>query len=167
MGLTASAALWFAPLVLPICFLVAWNDMAHMKIPNVMVMTLVGVYVVIGLLALPLSVYLWGFAYLVGALLVGIVLNYAGAMGAGDAKFIAAAAPFVQISDLKLILLIFCASLLGAFAAHRLAKYTPLHRLVPDWKSWGTGARFPMGLALGSTLAIYLILGIFLGGNAV
>ena len=75
----------------------------------------------------------------------------------------AAAAPFVAFADLRLILAILAASLLGAFVAHRIAKHSPLRRLAPEWKSWSSGKRFPMGLALGATLAIYLILGALYG----
>jgi len=38
-------------------------------------------------------------------------------------------------------------------------KYTPLRRLAPDWQSWQETKKFPMGLALGTTLGLYLILG--------
>jgi prepilin peptidase CpaA len=41
--------------------------------------------------------------------------------------------------------------------------YSPLRRLAPDWQSWHTGKKFPMGLALGGTLAIYLSLGALYG----
>ena len=51
----------------------------------------------------------------------------------------------------------------AAFVAHRIAKHTPLRRLAPEWHSWDSGARFPMGLALGGTLAIYLLMGIWFG----
>ena len=41
--------------------------------------------------------------------------------------------------------------------------YSPLRRLAPDWQSWNTGKKFPMGFALGGTLAIYLGLGALYG----
>ena len=54
--------------------------------------------------------------------------------------------------------------LLAAVTTHRIAKYTPLRRIAPGWKSWNMGWKFPMGLSLGGTLAIYLILGAVYGG---
>ncbi|MBZ8117681.1 prepilin peptidase [Roseovarius sp. LXJ103] len=163
MFLSSTAALWFFPLVLPICIWVAWNDMAAMKIPNKAVVALVVVYLIVGLIALPLDLYAWRLVHLVVVLLAGIAINAAGLVGAGDAKFAAAAAPFIAIGDLQLLGLIFAANLLAGYTAHRIAKYTPLRQLAPDWESWDRGKKFPMGLCLGGTLAIYLGLAIFNG----
>lgn len=163
MFLSATAALWFFPFVLPICLWVAWNDMRAMKIPNKAVIALVAVYVVVGLIALPLDVYAWRMVHLGVVLVAGIVINAAGLVGAGDAKFAAAAAPFIAIGDLQLLALILAANLLAGFCAHRIAKHTPLRRLAPEWESWNRGKKFPMGLCLGGTLAIYLGLAAFNG----
>lgn len=163
MDLTVRAALWFAPFVVPICLYVCFTDMRMMKIKNHAVYALFAVFVVIGLIALPLDAYLWRYLHLVVVLVIGLVLNGAGAVGAGDVKFAAAAAPFVALGDLRLLLALFTANLLAAFVAHRIGKYTPLRRLAPEWQSWQSGAKFPMGLALGGTLTIYLLLGIWFG----
>ncbi|MFT7594837.1 MAG: prepilin peptidase CpaA [Paracoccaceae bacterium] len=163
MALSASAALWFLPFVLPICFYVMFTDLRDMRIPNQAVLALAGVFVIVGLIALPLPVYGWRLVHMVAVLVVGIILNGAGAVGAGDAKFAAAAAPFIAPGDLRLLLAIFAANLLAAFVTHRLAKYTPLRRIAPGWKSWDMGWKFPMGLSLGGTLAIYLALGVAYG----
>ena len=112
---------------------------------------------------MPWQVFLWQLSHMVIVLLVGIVLNAAGAMGAGDAKFAAAAAPFVVLGDLRMLIALYMANLLAAYATHRLAKHTPLRKLAPDWKSWSVGSDFPMGLSLGATLAIYLILSAIYG----
>lgn len=163
MFITSYSALWFLPFVLPICIWVAWNDLRVMKIPNVAVLMLVAIFVVIGLITLPLDVYGWRLAHLVIVLLVGIVMNAAGLVGAGDAKFAAAAAPFVAIGDLQLLCLVLAANLLAGFTTHRLAKHTRLRNLAPHWESWSRGKKFPMGLCLGGTLAIYLCLGAIYG----
>jgi prepilin peptidase CpaA len=92
----ASFALWSLPFLLPICFLVAWSDMRAMRIPNWCVLAMFGVYVVIGILTLPFSVYLWGFFGLLVVLVIGFLMNAVGMIGAGDAKFAAAAAPFIH-----------------------------------------------------------------------
>lgn len=163
MAITATSALWFLPFVLPICLYVAFTDMAQMRITNQAVMLLMLVFVVVGLIALPFDAYLWRLVHLVIVLLVGIVLNAAGAMGAGDSKFIAVAAPFVALGDLRLVLALLMACVLAAVATHRGAKYTPLRRLAPTWDSWDKGKKFPMGFALGTTLTLYLILGALYG----
>ena len=159
MSLSAAAALWFLPFVLPICVYICYTDMKGMRIPNHAVVALFLVYLFVGVVALPLDTYFWRYLHLVVVLVAGIALNAGGAMGAGDAKFAAAAAPFVHIGDLRFLMALFAANLLAAFFTHRLVKYTPLRRIAPHWKSWEMGWKFPMGLSLGGTLAIYLALG--------
>lgn len=134
-----------------------------MRIPNEAVLLLAATFFVVGLFILPLPVYGMGLIRLGVVLVIGIMLNAAGAIGAGDAKFAAAAAPFIAPADLRLLLVIFAANLLAAFVTHRLVKYTPLRQIAPDWKSWDMGWKFPMGLSLGGTLAIYLVLGAMYG----
>ncbi|WP_341233408.1 prepilin peptidase [uncultured Sulfitobacter sp.] len=159
MSITVYAALWFLPFVVPLCLYAAYTDMASMRITNPTVLALAAVFVVIGPIALPFETYLWHLLAMAIALVVGIFLNAAGVMGAGDAKFIAAAVPFVALGDLRLMLALLMATILAAAATHRGAKYTPIRKMVPHWTSWDQSKKFPMGLALGPTLAIYLILG--------
>jgi len=163
MAITAYSALWFLPFVLPICFYVAFTDLREMRITNQAVILLAAVFLIVGLIALPLPVYGMRLIQMVVVLIIGVLLNAGGAVGAGDAKFAAAAAPFIAGSDLRFLIVIFAANLLAAFCTHRLAKYTPLRRIAPGWQSWDMGWKFPMGLSLGGTLAIYLTLGAFLG----
>jgi len=163
MALTASAAAWFLPFVLPICLYVMYTDLSRMKITNAANLALVSVFVVIGLIALPFPEYLWRFAALGVMLVLGMLLNAGGVMGAGDSKFLAAAAPFVAVQDLPLVSFLLIATLLAAVLTHRLAKHSPLRRMAPGWTSWEQGKKFPMGLALGPTLALYLGLGVIYG----
>lgn len=163
MAITEVSALWFLPFVLPICFYVAFTDLRDMRITNQAVLALAAVFLIVGLFALPLPVYGTRIIQMLAILLLGIVLNAAGAVGAGDAKFAAAAAPYIAAGDLRLLLALFAANLLAAFVTHRLAKYTALRRIAPGWTSWDRGWDFPMGLSLGGTLAIYLLLGAVYG----
>ena len=163
LQITSSEAWWFLPFVLPICLWVVWSDLSLMLIRNKAVLALAAVFLVIGLIALPIAEYPWRVATMVIVLFIGIVINAAGLVGAGDAKFVAAASPFIDPGDALAVCLIFAANLLAAFAAHRIAKHTPLRALAPDWESWSRGHKFPMGFSLGSTLVIYLILGVTRG----
>lgn len=157
MALSSYAAFWFLPFALPISIWVAWNDMKFMKIPNKAVGALTIVFLVIGLIALPFEDYAWGWLHLVVVLAVGFVLNMVGSIGAGDAKFAAAMAPFVAFGDLRTLLFLFAAVLLAAVATHRIFKRSAAFRAkTPDWASW-TNSDFPMGLALGGTLIFYLL----------
>lgn len=161
LGLTAPEA--YAALlvfVLPICAWVAWSDLKTMKIPNKAVLALLAVYFFVGLAVIPLEPWLYRWGNLVGVLAIGFILNAIANVGAGDAKFAAAAAPFVaqRIDHLQLVLILFAAFLLGAFAAHRILRSIPaVTAMAPDWVSWKR-KDFPMGLALVGTLLTYLAL---------
>lgn len=161
MGLqiTPAEALWFLPFVAPLCLWVMWSDLSAMRIPNPAVLALVAVFLVVGLLALPLTDYPWRLLTMAVVLVAMFLANMAGLMGAGDSKFIAAAAPFVDPGDVAPLALIFAACLLAAYLSHRIAKHSPLRRLAPGWTSWDRGRKFPMGFALGGALVIYLALG--------
>ena len=163
MQIPALQALIFLPFVLPICFHVAFTDLSSMRITNQAVVALALVFVVIGPFVMPLPEYGWRWVHMIAALLIGIVLNAGGAMGAGDAKFIAAAAPYITPGDLPVIVKLLAAVVLAAVVTHRGIKQTPLRRIAPDWDSWAKKGDFPMGLALGGTLAFYLVLGAIYG----
>lgn len=163
MGTSAQAAAWFLPAVVPIALFVAWYDLRWMKILNKANVALLLAYAVLGPVALPLDDYLWRYLHLVVALPVGIALNAGRILGAGDAKFIAVAAPFVAYSDLGLVAMILAVCMLACLGAHRIAARTPLRRLAPNWKSWSEQDRFPMGFPLGVTLIAYLVLALRAG----
>lgn len=155
--MTPFAAVVLFPFALAIAIWVAWSDMKFMKIPNKAVMALLAVFVVLGVLVLPFMVWLWALALAAGVLVAGFVLNMGGAVGAGDAKFAAAMAPFFVGADIRMVLALFAACLLGAFASHRLAGRIPAFRAAAgDWASW-THKDFPMGLALSGTLVFHLL----------
>ena len=150
-------SLAFLPFTLFIGVWVAWNDMKFMKIPNKAVMALVVVYLIVGLLTLPIMVWLWGIGVGVATLVVLFIANAVGLMGAGDSKFGAAMAPFFVMADYRMVMALLAGCLLAAFAAHRLMRAVPAMRAAtPDWQSW-THKKFPMGLALAGMLNFYLL----------
>ncbi len=166
--LTSTTALIFLPFVLPICVWVAWSDMKFMKIPNKAVMALGIVFVVLGFILLwpDYKTWLWGLALMGIVLVVGFLANMLRLMGAGDAKFGAVMAPFFVGADIKFVMMLFAACLLGAFVSHRAMKYIPpIRSATTDWLSW-THKDFPMGLALAGTLVFYLAAVILLQGSA-
>jgi len=148
---------------LPVCVWAGLSDLRRMKIPNRAVMALVAVFAVVGVALLPLEGWTlvdwaWRWVHLAVVLAVGLGVYALGGAGAGDVKFAAASAPFVATADGGRVAIILAATMLAAFAAHRIARASFGPALAPDWVSWSTGRRFPMGVALGSTLAIYLAL---------
>ncbi|NHX28376.1 hypothetical protein HA397_31050, partial [Escherichia coli] len=135
---------------------VAWSDMKTMLIPNKAVLALFVVFAVVGLVALPFDAYLWRYAHLGVVLVVGFLLNMIGMIGAGDAKFAAAMAPFIALPELPDFATLFAIVLVVTFALHRLARRLPaLRNSAPGWESWER-KDFPMGLALGVSLFLHL-----------
>ena len=154
--MTLMQALWFLPFALPIAIWVSWSDMKFMKIPNKAVMSLAAVWLIVGFFVMERPDWLWGFAFLAIALVIGFGANMISLIGAGDAKFAAAMAPFFVVADWRYALGLFTACLLAAFVIHRVARRIPaLKSLTTTWVSW-TNKDFPMGLALSGTLIFYL-----------
>jgi prepilin peptidase CpaA len=148
------------PFALPICIWVALSDLRSMRIPNIAVLALAGGFAVIGLIIMPFDAYLWRLAVLLIVLAIGFVITSFGLVGAGDAKFAAAMAPFVVPGDGLFFLLLFSFVLIASWITHRLAgRVAVLRRATADWASWEQGKLFPMGVALAGALAIYLIMG--------
>lgn len=148
------AAFFF--LTLPFSLWAAWGDLKRMKISNVFNLTLFAVFLVSGLILLPLSEYALRIGIGFAALVVGFVLNMRGNLGGGDAKYIAAFIPFVRPHDISLFFFILAFCLLAALVVHRAARAAPWVRAqAPDWKSW-TAQKFPMGLGLSGALSLYL-----------
>ncbi|UWQ17538.1 prepilin peptidase [Jannaschia sp. M317] len=148
----------FGLLTLPICLWVAYTDLSTMKIRNEAVIAMFVVFVVAGFFVItPATDYLWRFAHLAVILAIGFVLSMIGAVGAGDAKFAAAMAPFVALADWQAVLVIFCVLLIVTWVLHRLARMIPAVRnLAPNWQSWTEKKDFPMGVTLAATQLTYL-----------
>lgn len=170
LALTGTEALWFLPLVLPICLWVAWSDLRAMRIPNTAVLALAGVFLAVGLVLVlglgvwTFDVYVWRLCVLAIVLVIGFIITSLGMVGAGDAKFAAAMAPFVAPGDGLMFVMLFSLVLIASWIAHRAAGRMPLvRRATTGWTSWDQGKLFPMGVALAGTLAIYLGMGLTAG----
>ncbi|MEI4487694.1 A24 family peptidase [Frigidibacter sp. MR17.14] len=156
-----TASLVFLLLLAPVAFYVCWTDLRWMKIRNRTGLLVLAIFAVAGGLVLPPEIWAWRWLNAVVVLAIGFFLTVAAGVGAGDAKYAAAVAPFVAPAHAALLLPIFAAFLLGAFAAHRGLRALPVVRAAtPDWVSW-TRADFPMGLAISGTIVTYLALTAF------
>ncbi len=156
------SALVFLPFVLPIAIWVAWSDLKSMKIPNKAVIALGAVFLILGPFLLPLPVWAWQLVHVAVVLVVGFLLSSVGALGAGDAKFATAMAPFVLWGDVSFFLLLLAATTAAAIATHRILRgVAAFRRLTPDWESWERRKDFPMGFPLAGALVFYLALAAF------
>lgn len=150
------SALWFFVVMAPVCLFVVYSDLKYMKIPNWTVLLMVVVFSVLGLMFLPASDLLWRYAHLGVVLVIGFLLSSAGVLGAGDAKFAAAAAPFVALSDVGTVLVLLAFMGPTALILHRMAGRFGLKDALPDWQSWQRTRDFPFGFPLAATLMLYL-----------
>jgi prepilin peptidase CpaA len=147
--------LWLILPILPIAIWVGWSDMKSMKIPNKAVMAMVGVWVLFGWLCHSWQAWGWGFALGAIVLVVGFVMSNFRMLGAGDAKFAAAMAPFFTGGQTVTVLMVVASCLIGAVVLHRILRAIPAVRTAtPDWVSW-THHKFPAGLAVGGMSIIY------------
>lgn len=158
MDLPGSAALWFLLAAVPAGLATVWSDLRHMKIPNRVTDALLAAFVPLGFLALPWQDALWHWTHPAVMLALGLGFHALRLFGAGDIKFLIAASPYVALRDLGTVMLILSACLLAGFALHRGARALGAARLTPGWRSWHDRKRFPMGIALGPALVIYLSL---------
>jgi len=150
--------LWLLIVAAPACFISAWTDLRSMLIRNSTVLYLVAAFVVVGIFILPFGEFAWRILFGLIALVITYTLNQIGRMGGGDAKMIAAMVPYFSPyeKDVSVALFLASSTFLAALAVQRLAGRVPaIRRLTPEWKSWDHPG-FPMGLALGATLAFYL-----------
>ncbi|SMX37005.1 A24 family peptidase [Octadecabacter ascidiaceicola] len=162
VSVTVTQSIAFLIFVAPLCIYVAWNDLRAMKIPTWSTDALAIIFVVVGIFVMPFSDYLWRYAHFGVVLIVAILLNTIGAMGAGDSKFLASAAPFVALDDAGFVLMLLGAGMAAGLAIHRIARSIPAVRnMVPDWESWAQKKRFPMGFPMGAVLIVYLAIPLF------
>ncbi len=157
----AMAALVFLVLTAPLSFYICWSDLRSMKIPNWTGRMLLAMFAVAGVLVLPLDVWAWRWLNYGVVLVAGFVLHLVFKIGAGDAKFAAAAAPFIDPADASGVFYLLAAVAIGGLAAHRLIRRVPaLRGLAPHWVSW-TRPDFPFGISIAGTFVAYLFFAAF------
>ena len=143
---------------LPVAVWAAWSDLARMTIPNRAVLALLAGFVLLAPMVLsPTEIGARTFQGAV-VLAAAVALYAGGALGAGDAKLGAVMALYVAPRDAAAFMLLLAAALIAAFVLHRGLGTVPRVRAATSrWESWGQ-RDFPMGLALGPALALYLAL---------
>lgn len=162
LALTPMQGLVFGLATLPITLWIIWTDVTDMKIKNQAVLAMIAVFVVAGLFLMPLPDYAWRFAHFAVALAICFLLHLTIGLGAGDAKYIAAAAMFVALPDLAEVAIIYffwsVVLLVGMWIARRSSGIRAKH---PDWV-WIAEDRkgyVPFGLALAPTMSSYFLFG--------
>lgn len=147
-------------IAIPFCLWATWSDLKNMTIPNVLVLSMAGVFLVVGAIVLPFTeVFLWRLLGGVIVLVIGFLIFSIGGLGGGDAKFAAAMVLFVDHADILGFILILAAVTLVAVVLHVIVgKLKFAAPLTENWKSWEKNRKFPLGFGMGSALIIYLAL---------
>lgn len=154
---SVNLALWILPFALPIALWVAYTDLKFMKIRNTAVLAMAGVWILLGWPAVGRDLWLWSLAIMAIVLALGFLGNMVGMFGAGDAKFAAAMSGVFVGGDPWFIALLYVSASLVTFICHRIVRRIPaVTRATPGWVSWES-RKFPMGLALGLMLIVYLL----------
>ena len=158
----ATPALWvaFAAMV-PLMIWASWSDLRTLKIPNVLVLAVLGVFVITGLWGLPIDIFFWRLAHGVGVLLLGFVAFSFGFIGGGDAKMAAALTPFIVPAELGKFLILYAVITLILLMVLRLIMQMNRHRdtgwlSIDQMKKPARERVFPMGLIFGVTIVFYL-----------
>ncbi len=166
LAISPVQGLVFGLLTLPITLWIIWTDVTDMKIRNTAVLATLAVFVVAGLFVLPLGNYAWRYLHFAVMFAVCFLMTLTVGMGAGDAKYIAAVAPFVALPDVSEVAVLYAlwsvVLLVGMWAARRSRG---LRARYPGW-IWFADDRkgyVPFGLALAPTLSSYLFMGAFGG----
>ncbi len=150
-------ALVFLVITFPFCIYATWTDLKFLKIPNIVPVSMVLMFVVVGPFVLPFGEYglrlLYGFV----ALLISLVLFGLRVAPGGDLKFTTAIIPFVATNELVSFALFVSLSAFMAVFTHLVFGWLGL--APKDWASWqdrGWRRRFPVGYALSGGLLTYL-----------
>lgn len=151
-----TASLTFLILATPLTFVMAVIDLRSMKIPTWSTDLLLAIFAIAGLFVLPIDVWAWRWLNFAVIFALAIVLFYAFRLSAGDGKYAASVAPFIDPAHVVIVIYLFSAFILASFVVHRLMRALPVaRRLAPDWASW-TNPRFPMGFTITGTFLAYL-----------
>lgn len=142
----------------PICLHVALTDLRSMEIENYDVLAILGIFVFVVPFLIPLGEWAYRLAWVAPVLTGVFALTLLGAMGAGDAKFIAAMTPYAAGPEAPGLVLVVAVMTLVLIPLHRIFRAVPALRPgVSHWASWEHHG-FPMGLVLGPSLLVFLAL---------
>jgi prepilin peptidase CpaA len=133
--------------------------MKFMRIPNVACYSLFIGFLLLGPLIFDLNEYGIRIAQGIIMLIVGFFATSIGLVGGGDAKFTAALAPYVALTQIFPFVFIIGIMSIVSIVLHKLVGVTPgLKNLIKDWDSWNTHGMFPFGVTLAGSLIVYLLL---------
>jgi len=150
-------AIVFLVVTFPFCIYATWTDLKFLKIPNIVPVSLVLVFIVIGPFVLPFSEYWLSLVYGLIALAISLVVFAARLVPGGDLKYTTAIIPFIDTGELISFAMFVSLCSILAVLTHMVFGWAGL--APKDWVSWEKGGwkrRFPVGFALSGGLITYL-----------
>lgn len=127
----------FLAIATPFAVWSAWSDLKYMKIPNILVLIMAGLFLVTGPFLLDFDVYLWRLLGGFIVLAIGFTLFSLGGIGGGDAKFAAAMALFIDHTHLASFLFMLAMfALLGVVLHKIVGKLGFMSKITDTWESW-------------------------------
>lgn len=159
----ATWAIVFLVVTFPFCIYATWSDLKFLKIPNILPVSMVITFIIIGPMVLPWDEYFLSLLYMVIALVVSLAIFAAGLIPGGDLKYTTAIIPFVDTGELLSFGMFVSLCALTAVATHLIFGWTGL--APKGWESWQGGGwrrRFPVGFALSGGLITYLAAHLFI-----
>lgn len=136
------------PLILtsPILVAVAYCDLRFMRIPNVLSLLILAIFVISSLVNPPVD--LLARIFVAAAVFgLGFVAFCARILGGGDVKILAALTLLVPLHSLGIFAYIFSAAMLVGIAAILTLRRLPI-AAGHSWKSISGSTRFPMGVSI-------------------
>ncbi len=150
-------AIVFLIVTFPFCIYATWTDLKFLKIPNIVPVSLVLIFIIVGPFVLPFSEYWLSLVYGLIALILSLIIFAARLVPGGDLKYTTAIIPFVDTNELVSFVMFVSLCSILAVLTHLVFGWVGL--APKDWASWEKGGwkrRFPVGFALSGGLIIYL-----------
>lgn len=138
----------------PLMVATAVYDLRQLRIPNWLVLAVVGAFLATAPFVLPWVEVLWRILFAVILLVLGILLYQVRQVGGGDVKMLAAAALYVSWRDAPGVAFLLALMLVVMFLTLFVVK-----RLVPatgGWRALERGAGFPLGVAISGAMIVFL-----------
>ena len=150
-------ALIFLIITFPFCIYATWTDLKFLKIPNIVPLGLLLIFILVGPLVLPFGEYGLRLLYGLIALCISLVLFSIRIAPGGDLKFTTALIPYVATTELISFAMFVSLAAFMAVFTHLVFGWVGL--APKDWASWQGGGwkrRFPVGYALSGGILTYL-----------
>ncbi|MEL6959727.1 MAG: prepilin peptidase [Pseudomonadota bacterium] len=154
MAIDFSPAWFLAPLLAATVL----YDLRFMRLPNVLALCFVAVFLGSAIGAAEWTDLLWPVSVALLVLLGGMAANAAGFVGGGDVKVTAALLLSVPTDQLLSFAFLLCCTTFGGIVCLLLLRRA-IGRPDSAWKALRPGERYPLGVSIGSAGLILLALG--------